>query len=201
MVAAIGASRDDALAGAAWVFEEGSGEQEKEKEEAEQEKTKSKGKGGETTPGGSSQTPGASSKTNAATGGVQAFIASAGSCSVSVAKKRLAVTRYRSVALRLVRTGAGPCGGSVAIGYRIKAKGRGYTLRTIGTARFSIAAGTSTVVTVELSRAGQRWLRLHKGKGNASLAIARVVPAPTVARSASVRLSLKKARRAGTVKR
>jgi IPT/TIG domain/FG-GAP repeat len=150
---------------------------------------------GKTTPSGSSQTTGGT-----ATGGVQAFTASGGSCRVSVAKKRLAVTRYRSVALRLVRTGTGSCSGSIAISYRVNGTGRRYTLRTIGTARFSIPTGTSKVVTVTLSKAGQKWLRSHKGKGNANLAIARVVPAPTVAQSASVRLNVKKARKAGNVK-
>ncbi len=161
----------------------------------EEETTTTTTSGGGKTSSGSPQGSG-----GLATGGVQAFIASAGSCNVSVAKKRLAVTRYRTVALRLVRSGAGPCSGSVAISYRIKGTGRGYALRTIGTASFSIAPGASRVITVKLSKAGQKWLRAHRGKGNASLAIARVVPAPTVARSASVRLSLKKARKATPVK-
>jgi hypothetical protein len=130
-----------------------------------------------------------------ASGGVQSFVASSAACRVSVAKKRLAVTRYRTVALRLARTGSGPCRGSIALSFRIKAKGGGFTLRTIATGSFSIATGTTRVITVKLSKAGQRWLRLHKGRGNASLAIARVVPTPIVARSASVRLSLKKPRK------
>jgi hypothetical protein len=120
---------------------------------------------------------------------------------VSLAKKRLVVTRYRSVALRLVRTGSGPCRGSVALVYRVAAKGRFYSVRTIGTASFSIPSGTSRVVTVKLNKAGQRWLRAHHGNAGASLAIARVVPTPTFAQTASVRLSAKKVRRASTVKR
>jgi hypothetical protein len=113
-------------------------------------------------------------------------------CNVSVRKKRLAVTRYRTVALRLTRTGTGSCRGKLAISYRVKAKGRGYALRTIGTASFSIAAGQSKVVNVKLTKSGQAWFRAHRGKANASVAIARVVPAPITAHSASVRLSLKK---------
>jgi hypothetical protein len=135
-------------------------------------------------------------------GGVLGFVASAGAdCRVSLAKTRLAVTRYRSVALRLVRTGSGPCRGKLALAYRVAAKGRRFTLRTIGTASFSIPSGSSRVVTVKLSKAGQRWLRARHGNAAASLAIARVLPLPTLAQTASVRLSLKKARRASTVKR
>jgi IPT/TIG domain-containing protein/FG-GAP repeat protein len=134
--------------------------------------------------------------------GVLGFATSAGTeCRVSLATKRLAVTRYSSVALRLVRTGSGPCRGSLALVYRVRAKGRRFALRTIGTASFSIPSGRSRVVSVRLSKAGQRWLRAHHGNVGASLAIARVVPAPTVAQIASVRLSVKKARRASTVKR
>ena len=140
--------------------------------------------------------------TGGGSGGALGFVASAGiDCRVSLAKKRLAVTSYRSVALRLVRTGSGPCRGKLALAYRVPAKGRRLALRTIGTASFSIPSGRSRVVTVKLSSAGQRWLRAHHGNVGASLAIARVVPAPTVAQMASVRLSLKKARRASTVKR
>jgi hypothetical protein len=134
--------------------------------------------------------------------GVLGFVTSASAdCRVSLAKKRLAVTRYRSVALRLRRSGSGPCRGSLALVYKVPAKGRRFALRTIGTASFSIPSGTSRVVTVKLSKAGQRWLRAHHGNVGASLAIARVVPAPTVAQMASVRLSVKKARPASTVKR
>jgi hypothetical protein len=128
-----------------------------------------------------------------ALGGVAGSTSSANAaCSVSLRKKRLAVTRYRTVALRLTRTGTGSCRGKLAISYRVKAKGRGYALRTIGTASFSIAAGQSKVVNVKLTKSGQAWFRAHRGKANASVAIARVVPAPITARSASVRLSLKK---------
>jgi hypothetical protein len=130
------------------------------------------------------------------------FVASVGGdCRVSLAKKRLAVTAHGSVALRLVRTGSGPCRGSVALVYRVPAKGHRFALRTIGTASFSIPSGRSRVVTVKLTPAGQRWLRAHHGNVGASLAIARVVPAPMTAQLASVRLSVKKVRRASTVKR
>jgi hypothetical protein len=136
-----------------------------------------------------------SGSTGVTSGGVQGFVAAAGgACRVSLAKKRLAVTRYRSVALRLMRSGTGQCRGRLALSYRVAARGRGIALRTIGTASFSIPARTSRVVTVRLSRAGQRWLRARHGRANASVAIARMVPAPIVAQSASVRLSLKRPR-------
>jgi IPT/TIG domain/FG-GAP repeat len=148
-------------------------------------------KGGE----GSTSGNGGNTKTStAAAGGVAGFTSAAdAACRVSLRKARLAVTRYRTVALRLTRTGAGACRGKLALSYRVKAKGRrGYALQTVGTASFSIAAGTSKVVKVTLTKAGRKWFRSHHGKANASLAIARVVPAPMTARSASVRLSVKK---------
>jgi hypothetical protein len=142
---------------------------------------------------------GAASAASAASGGVQGFISTSGAaCRVSLAKNRLAVTRYRSVALRLLRSGTGVCSGRVALSYKVAARAHGYSLRTIGTASFSIPTATSRVVTIRLSRAGQRWLRAHRGKANASIAIARVLPAPVLAQSASVRLSLKKPLTVGT---
>jgi hypothetical protein len=134
-----------------------------------------------------------------AAGGVLGFVGSqSAACRVSLSKRRLAVTRYRSVALRLRRTGAGACRGKIALSYRVRAKRRRYMLRTIGTASFSIPSGASRVLTIKLTKAGQAWLRLHHGQASASLAIARVTPAPVLAQSASVRLSLKTARRAST---
>jgi hypothetical protein len=134
-------------------------------------------------------------------GGVQGFAStSAAACRVSLAKKRLAVTRYRRVALRLLRSGAGACSGRVVLSYKVAARGRGHALRTIGAASFSIPPGTSRVVTIRLSRAGQRWLRAHRGRANASVAIARVLPPPVLAQSASVRLSLKKPLTVGTMR-
>ncbi len=157
-------------------------------------------------PGPSGGGSGASGGSTGA-GGVHAAGAVAGStssadaaCSLSLRKKRLAVTRYRTVALRLMRTGAGTCRGKLAISYRVKAKGRGDALRTMGTASFAIAAGHSKVVDVELTKAGQAWFRAHRGAANASLAIARVVPAPTMALSASVRLSSKRTRQRSLAK-
>ncbi len=180
-----------------FTFEEaGEGEEGPSHEPENEEEPKSKSK--EEPHASTTTTTATTSGQQGASGGVQAFVASAGACRVSLAKKRLAVTRYRTVALRLARTGTGPCSGSLALSYRIKAKGRGYTLRTIGTASFSLARGASEVVSIKLTRAGQKWLRLHKGKGNASLAIARVVPAPTLAQSSSVRLSVKKTRKRAT---
>jgi hypothetical protein len=188
-VAAIGAPRDHQRAGAAWVFERRPPASVPTPVVSPEDPR----------PTGQRVTSGAK---GGASGGVLGFATSAASdCRVSLAKKRLAVTRYRSVALRLVRTGSGPCRGSVALVYRVAAKGRFYAMRTIGTASFSIPSGTSRVVTVKLNKAGQRWLRAHHGNAGASLAIARVVPTPTFAQTASVRLSVKKVRRASTVKR
>jgi IPT/TIG domain/FG-GAP repeat len=183
-----------------YVYEEAgtSGEGEGEGETPKQ-PTKGLETHGEATPPGDGSS--AAAKTSVAAGGVAGFTATASDCRVALAKTRLAVTRYRAVALRLVRKGTGACRGSVAVSYRVKARGRGDALRTIGTASFSISTQASVVVNVKLSKAGQRWLRAHKGTGRASVSIARVYPTPTLAQTASVRLSVKHARKTTPRKR
>jgi len=112
-------------------------------------------------------------------------------CLLSLRNKHLVVTRHRSASLRLTRTGSGSCRGRVALRYRLRHAHR-VTFQTIGTAGFSIAPGASQVVRIKLTKAGRKLFRARHGKLNASLAIVRVAPAPTLGRTASVRLSVKK---------
>jgi FG-GAP repeat/IPT/TIG domain len=160
------------------------------------------GKGGS---GSSSSTSSSGSGTPAAdpaSGGVLgAAGAGAAACKVSLSSKRITVSRYRSAAVRLVRTGAGQCRGTLTLRYRQKTKGKHYKLRMIGSARFSIAPGKSLVVKVALNKLGRKLFRSGHGKLNASAAVVRTMPTPTLARSASVRLSVQKARKRSAAKK
>ncbi len=126
--------------------------------------------------------------------GVLGSIGSASArCQVALANRRIAVQAHRSAVLRLLRSGAGSCSGRLTLRYKLKLKGRRYKLKTIGTAIFSIPPAKSQVVKIKLNAYGHGLLRRGHGRLNASLAILRLRPAPALGRTASVRLSVKKA--------
>ncbi|HWF33348.1 MAG TPA: IPT/TIG domain-containing protein [Solirubrobacteraceae bacterium] len=126
---------------------------------------------------------------------------SAAACEVTLRSKRLAVTSYRTVALRLLRTGAGACSGKLTLNFNLRPKGKRPKLKAIGTASYSISSGASKVFKITLNKAGRKLFRAHRGKLNVSLAIVRAVPVPRLAKSASVRLTWKKTHKALTLTR
>jgi FG-GAP repeat len=141
-----------------------------------------------------------SASTKPPSGGVLGTTSSATAlCQVTLRSKRLAVTSYRTVALRLLRTGAGSCSGKLTLNFNLRPKGKRAKLQAIGTASYSISEGTSKVFKIILNKAGRKLFRAHRGKLNVSLAIVRAVPAPRLARSASVRLTWKKTHKAVTL--
>lgn len=146
--------------------------------------------------GGSGPPAAAVGSSTGATGGVLGSAASASSassaCRVSLRSKRAVVALSRSVAMRLLRTGAGPCRGTLTLRYRQKTTGKRFKLRNIGSARFAISPGKSLVVKVALNGLGRRLFRVGHGKLNVSAALVRTSPRPVLARTASVRLSVKK---------
>ncbi len=138
----------------------------------------------------------AASKT-AAGGVLGTAVAADAGCTVSLSNKRLVVQRYSVALLRLRRTGFGACKGTVTLRYKVrKGTTSRFTLKTIGKASFSIAPGTSKVVAVTLNKAGRKLFKARGGKLNASIAIVRATPRPVLGRTASVRLSIKKTRKA-----
>jgi IPT/TIG domain/FG-GAP repeat len=145
--------------------------------------------GGKSAPGGAEATG-----TPGAAGGVLGFAAASSGCTVSLSRRRLAVARYRTAALRLLRTGAGSCKGKVELKYKQRGRGKRFKLKQIGTAGFSISPGHSQVINVRLSRAGQTLIRRRRGRLNASLSIIRLAPLPVQSQMPSVRLNLKKTR-------
>jgi hypothetical protein len=165
--------------------------------------------GGGTTTGGEELTTTTTTTTTGGTtigakaaGGVLGTTSSAAAaCQVTLRSKRLAVTSYRTVALRLMRAGAGAgaCSGKLTLNFNLRPKGKRAKLEAIGTASYSISEGTSKVFKIILNKAGRKLFRAHRGKLNVSLAIVRAVPAPRLARSASVRLTWKKTHKAVTL--
>jgi hypothetical protein len=162
-------------------------------------------KGGGTTtttsevPTGTTGTTGVTGTKAPSAGVLGTTSSSAAACQVTLRSKRLAVTSYRTVALRLLRSGAGACSGKLTLNFNLRPKGKRPKLKAIGTASYAITSGTSKVFKITLDKAGRKLFRAHRGKLNVSLAIVRAVPAPRLAKSASVRLTWKKAHKTLTL--
>jgi hypothetical protein len=140
--------------------------------------------------------------TPAASAGVLGIAQSApGACRVTLRSKRLVVTLKRSAAIRLLRTGAGQCRGTVLLRYRQRIAAKRFKLMTIGGAHFSIAPGASQVVKAKLNALGRKLFAAAHGRLNASVAVLRTTPAPKLAKTTSVRLSVKKTPKAASVAR
>jgi hypothetical protein len=126
--------------------------------------------------------------TATATGGVLGF-GPTGGCGVTLISKRIAVQAHSRAAFRLRVSGAGKCAGKLRL--RITRKiGRRAKLKTIGTAVFSITAGRSVTIKLNLNAAGRALLRSHHGQLNANLLIVRQSPRPSRSQAARVRLAL-----------
>jgi hypothetical protein len=136
--------------------------------------------------GGGSTTNGSST----ASGGVLAagptFVAPA--CAAKLLSKQLLVSKGKLALLKLVGTGTGACRGSLRLRVKVKLHKR-TVLKTIGTAVFSISAGKRRTLSVKLNGVGRALLKADHGHLNASLLIVKSSPAPSLARSASVRLT------------
>jgi hypothetical protein len=152
--------------------------------------------------GGSSTVSPGQGVTGGSTGvvGVLGSTQAAGAaCRVSLRSKRIVVASHRSAAIRLVRTGTGQCRGTLTLRYRQRTRGKHSKLRIIGSAHFSIAQGRTQVVRVKLNKLGKTMFVAGHGKLQASAAVLRTTPAPRLAKTASVRLSVKKKPKAATV--
>jgi hypothetical protein len=141
---------------------------------------------------GTSSSTTTAATTGAATGVLGSTQASAGACRVTLHSKHVAVALHRTARIRLMRSGEGECRGTLTLRYRQKGRGKHFKLRTIGSVRFAIAPGKSQVVSIKLNKLGRSLFIAAHGKLNASAAVVRTTPAPTLATSASVRLSVKK---------
>lgn len=146
--------------------------------------------------GGNTSSQTTTGATKLASGGVLGTTTSSGgACVLSVRNKRLAVTRSRTVALRLQRTGVGACSGKLTLSFNKAKRGKRPKLVTIGTASFSMGSASSKVLKINLNKTGRKLFASHGRRLNASLSVVRSVPAPRLARSASVRLTWKKTKK------
>lgn len=155
-------------------------------------------KGNDPLPGGGGGSTGSQTTTGGAkiaSGGVLGTTSSGGACLLSVRNKHLAVTGSRTVALRLQRTGTGACSGKLTLSFNKAKRGKRPKLVTIGTASFAMGSVSSKVLKVNLNKAGRKLFASHGRRLNASLSVVRSVPAPRLARSASVRLTWKKTKK------
>jgi hypothetical protein len=118
---------------------------------------------------------------------------SAASCRLSLASRRISVLRGKGSVKVIVR-GNGACRGSVGLYVKVRSHRR-LTTRRIGAATFSVLAGRVITIRVSLSAGARRMLRSGAGHLGARLLLARTAPAPSLASSASVRLSQQRARR------
>ena len=152
--------------------------------------------------GTSDGTPGSQTTTGdgglkIATGGVLGTTTSSSgaACVLTLRNKHLAVTGSRTVALRLQRTGAGTCNGKLTLSFNKAKRGKRPKLQTIGTASFAMGSASSNVLKIDLNKAGRKLFSSHGHRLNASLSFVRSLPAPKLARSASVRLTWKKTKK------
>jgi hypothetical protein len=152
--------------------------------------------------GGSGTVAGGLFTAQTGSGGVAASTASAAAaCRVTLRSRRLVVSRSHAAMIRLLRTGSGPCRGTVSLRYRQRTSSKHFKTRTIGSARFSIAAGHSQVVATKLNRLGRALFAAARGRLSARVVVSRTTPGPKRATTANVRLSVKKAPRPATVAR
>ncbi|MHB8233828.1 MAG: IPT/TIG domain-containing protein [Solirubrobacteraceae bacterium] len=127
------------------------------------------------------------------TGVLASTVTAPGPCRVSLRSKHLHVALRTRAAVRLLRTGTGSCRGTVKLRYRRHTHGRHFKLLGIGSAHFAISPGRSQVVRIKLNELGRTLLLAGHGKLRASIAVLRTTPSPKLAKTASVRLSAKKA--------
>ncbi len=140
----------------------------------------------------------------AATKGKQeeAKIAVAGSVSLTGAV--LSIQSGGKASVKLTCAGTAPCTGKLTL--TVTSKGQGEhgkkaKAKTIAMAAFSIPAGKTGSVTIELTAAGRALLEAGHGKLSASLTILKSSPAPASTKRESVQLVQKKATKAKKRKR
>jgi hypothetical protein len=96
--------------------------------------------------------------------------------------------------VKLTCTGTGTCAGKLTLkGKSTSKKGKKTTTKKIGTTAFSVAAGDTATVELELNPTGRALLNADNGRLNASLTIMKSSPAPMQTHTESVQLTQQKA--------
>jgi hypothetical protein len=144
------------------------------------------------TTGGGSSTPPASSTTSATT---------AATGSVSLDGSSIPVQSSGAAAVKLTCTGTATCSGELTLTAKSttkkgKKKSKKVKTETIGTASFSIPAGSTATITSTLNSAGKALLKAAHGHFSATLTIVKSSPSPTQTNTDSVHLAQQKATKA-----
>jgi hypothetical protein len=127
-----------------------------------------------------------------------AGVVSSSTANVSLVTRNIATSGRGVASVKLACTGTGMCRGRLTLKGKSKAKeGKKATAPMIGTADFSIPAGTSATVELKLDTRGRTLLGADRGRLGATLTILKSSPAPSQTHSEAVRLVREKVRRAG----
>ncbi len=112
-----------------------------------------------------------------------------GSATVSLDGSTIGVQGGGTAGVKLTCTGTGACTGKLTLTAREAAKkSKKSKAEVIGTAAFSLSAGSTATVKLTLDAAGRSLLKADRGKLSASLAIFKSSPTPSQANTDSVRL-------------
>jgi hypothetical protein len=121
---------------------------------------------------------------------------SGGGCGVALLSKKLTVrvSKRAWVLLGLRGSGLGRCSGKLRLRVHLQAGHRHTALETIGTAVYTVLSGHSITVKLELNATGRALLKARHGHLNGNLLLVKSSPAPTLSRTASVRVTRRKTR-------
>jgi hypothetical protein len=109
---------------------------------------------------------------------------------VTLRSKRIVTKKDGEATVELACTATGPCRGKLTLTVKTRTAGKRKHSKatTIGAAGFSIPAGKSTTVKIQLDPAGRTLLNADHGRLSASLTILKSSPAPVQTHSEDVRL-------------
>ena len=151
------------------------------------------GKGEEKPSGGGPQGPSPTLPTGIIVGnepkfGVLGTSSRSGTCAVRSKSSTVAVTAGARAQVTLLASGSGRCAGRLAVRVRVRAGSRTRT-ESVGSVSYSLLAGHSERLSVKLDALARTLLGAHHGRLKATLLIARTVPSPAKATSASITLA------------
>jgi len=116
--------------------------------------------------------------------------------SISLASPAITVQKSGAAAITLTCTGTATCGGTLTLTAKSttkKGKKKHSMTKTIGTATFAIAHGTTAATNLILNSTGKALLKAAHGHLSATLMILKSSPSPTTTQTESVHLAQKKA--------
>jgi hypothetical protein len=117
---------------------------------------------------------------------------------ISLASSTISVQSSGSAAVKLTCTGTATCSGQLTLTAKSatkKGKKKRTKMQTIGTASFSIPAGSTATIKPTLNSAGKSLLKAAHGNLSATLTILKTSPSPTQTNADAVHLAQKKVKK------